>query len=297
MKISPISILDMIKKNNTVVTDLRRLPYYIQDSLPQDEFVVGFDGFDESEKDRQRAYLRILEGTREGDLLCLQYNNYKSEPEIETVPESDINKKYIRLKNKTYIQPKTQNKINVFNSIADSPDSNGVRGKFPLSKKKCPEKVLQILKSEGIETIIDLRESETCPKAIIEMTSDYDIEYFNFPVQSAIISCNEEYCNKLTKFFNLINKGNFFIGCSNGESRTDLALGINYACNQKAKNVPDLKWLMTLNHDTDVTPIVIKINKYVSNHPEIVKTWGWNNIEQYNKETKQRLEKIYTYNR
>ena len=155
-----------------------------------------------------------------------------------------------------------------------------------------------LLKACNIDTIIDLRNREVCNKRTIDFVQNNCLNYYNFPVEEiSNEAINRASIDKMSEFFDVINKGNFYIGCANGESRTDLAVGLNYVCNPNAQNVPRLRWLHTGNSDMSLNKNVKKLNKYIQQNPDVVKQWGWKNYDEYKAESEKRLEKAYKYNK
>lgn len=260
------------------------------DIFEQDGWIkFGFDGYDLSDE-KNRIRYRLLSGTREGDILMKE--------DTSTVIIPIQNEQYKPLE-KTFLNKKG-NRVNPFTNIEDAPDLNGIRGKTPLSKasKKGIEKRLDCIKECGITSIIDLRDKKICKQETIDLVAQNGLNYFNLPIERISDGkCDIGFLDTITQFFDIINKGNFFIGCANGESRTDLALGINFVCNKEAKNVPVLKWLHTGNNDMNLKNNIKIINKIISKQPDYVKNWGWQDYEEYEKESMERLKNVYRFNK
>ena len=304
MKIFPIQnkyITNILRKNNNLNIKNNNIKYDTfqkncsfkgldDDIYEQDGWIkFGFDGYDLSDE-KNRIRYRLLTGTKEGDILM------KEDTSAIFIPIQ--NEQYKALE-KTFLN-KEGNYVCPFLNIEDTPDYNGIRGKTPLSKGslKGIEKKLDCLKECDITTIIDLRDKKTCRQEVKDLVAKSEMVYFSLPVERISGGkCDIDFLNTITRFFDIINKGGFFIGCANGESRTDLALGINYVCNKKAKNVPVLKWLHTGNNDMNLKNNIKIINKTIAKNPDLVKNWGWQDYEEYKKESSERLTNVYRHNK
>ena len=98
----------------------------------------------------------------------------------------------------------------------------GVRG-TTLSSRRNMRHWPSIAKA-GIKTVIELRE-EDCSSRLCKMCERYGIRYFAFPMDSHNVP-DESIASNLEEFFNLIDKGDFYIACAMGLHRTDMALSI-----------------------------------------------------------------------
>lgn len=254
--------------------------------------IFGYDGYDSTDLKNEIRY-RLFHGTTIGDKL-----EFKSiDEEIRPIQ----NQQYTPLEI-TYIDKKSGKELRPFPNAQDTPDLNGVRGRTPLNNrgnnKNAIQKKLKKLSDCGIESIIDLRSANTCNKEIKKIVRDTGINYFNFPIEELSgKKCTDNFLDKITGLFEIINKGDFFIGCANGESRTDLTLGINYTCNAEAKKIPTLKWLYTSNPDMNLRTNLKQIHKLVAKNPQIVLQWGWESYEEFKHESSLRLQKIYDANK
>lgn len=261
------------------------------DSEENEWVILGYDGSDLEDIRREMRY-RIFNGTKDGDNLISQ----------------ELNQNIFPIQNPTYKKLEATfsshgRTLRIFPNAQDAPDFNGIRGKTPLNNrsgnsKKILIRKLNLLKECKIDTIIDLRGEKACNGKIIDVTKECGINYVNFPIEElSNKNCDEKFLDKITLLFNTINKGNFYIGCANGEGRTDLALGLNYICNAQAQNAPFLNWLHSPSPDTNLKHYIKKVNKLVEKNPEIVKKWGWNSFEEYKEKSLQRMQKIYMHNK
>ena len=96
-------------------------------------------------------------------------------------------------------------------------------------------KLLDVLKQNGIETIVDFRGGQ---QPIIENACHQKkFNYFNFnfnhvlPNKKGTNLPPEDFVEQLKTFFRVMNKGNAYIGCQYGVHRTNAALLYNYFLN------------------------------------------------------------------
>ncbi len=74
----------------------------------------------------------------------------------------------------------------------------------------------------GVRTIIELRDEDHSDR-LCRMCEIYGIRYFAFPLDSHSVP-NEVIAPRLQEFFDIVDKGDFYIACAMGLHRTDLAL-------------------------------------------------------------------------
>ena len=98
----------------------------------------------------------------------------------------------------------------------------GVRGTTLSSRHNMRH--WQTIVDSGVRTVIELRENDHSDR-LCKMCEKFDINYFAFPMDSHSIP-NEVIAVNLQKFFDIVDKGDFYIACAMGLHRTDLALTI-----------------------------------------------------------------------
>lgn len=115
----------------------------------------------------------------------------------------------------------------------------GVRG-TTLSSRHNMRHWQRIVES-GVKTIIELRENDHSER-LCRMCRQYGIHYFAFPLDSHSIP-DELIADRLQEFFNIIDKGDFYIACAMGLHRTDMALCIYWMFHgaDRGMNPPILK--------------------------------------------------------
>lgn len=113
---------------------------------------------------------------------------------------------------------------------------NGVRGETLSSPKN--RKFLKPLKKSGIRTIIDLRDKFPSSK-FEDLCKEHNFKYYRFPIDASSIP-DETIIKDLSKFFELLDDGDYYIACAQGLHRTDIALALNYTFNPKATEPPFL---------------------------------------------------------
>jgi len=136
---------------------------------------------------------------------------------------------------------------------------------------------LSELKSCGIETIIDFRGE--AQQSFADSCKRLGLNYFNFNLNNVINMTNPEYfipkknertmisdkfVSKLKVFFDLVNRGNAYIGCQFGVDRTNIGLVLNYLMNPKTETAPTIltwpyeKKKMIANKNIKVVKKIIK---------------------------------------
>ena len=191
---------------------------------------------------------------------------------------------------------KFNNKTNKYQylleNLRDMPDFDGVRGKTPLSvkNKKGTKFRLEQIKKNGINTIIDLRAKGECAPLARKIMDDLDMNYVNIPIEDG--KWSKDKLNDITTMFDAINSGSYYIGCANGEARTDLAVAINYIFNSEAQNTPELYFGTVRSSRISVKNNVSKIFKLVNENPEVVYDWGWNSYSEFAPSAMERMNNL-----
>ena len=150
-------------------------------------------------------------------------------------------------------------------------DDNSVRG---VTLANCKPEVLKEMKKFGINTVVDLRMPSKDMARYSAKCENSGIEYFHFPLKLNLpifnmpftTSCSnteflndkKEFLQKLSKFFDISKKGNYYMACELGLHRTDLAVTMNYLLNPQ---VPSKVPLLTQNYDSSVKDFT---NKYIA---------------------------------
>ena len=98
----------------------------------------------------------------------------------------------------------------------------GVRGTTLSSRHNM--RYWQTVVDSGIRTIIELRDEDHSDR-LCRMCEIYSIRYFAFPMDSHSVP-NQVIAPRLQEFFDIVDKGDFYIACAMGLHRTDLALAI-----------------------------------------------------------------------
>lgn len=98
----------------------------------------------------------------------------------------------------------------------------GVRGTTLSSRHNLRH--WQTIAESGIRTVIELR-NEDHSERLCRLCKEYDIYYFPFPLDSHSVP-DEVIASGLQELFDIIDKGDFYIGCAMGLHRTDMALSI-----------------------------------------------------------------------
>lgn len=176
-------------------------------------------------------------------------------------------------------------------NLKDAPDKNGLRGKTPLAGKVKPLKWrMQKLKDAGIERVIDLRAEGECSPASKNVLSEIGVEYINFPVEDGNWSVAS--FPKIKEYIDAVNAGDFYVGCANGQARTDLAIAINYLFNPKAKNLPQFYYGSTSSSRVSLKQNITQIIDLVKESPDCVKSFGWKDFETFNTEFASRFNNV-----
>lgn len=183
-------------------------------------------------------------------------------------------------------------KVFICENLKEMPDKNGVRGKTPLSGKNNALKWrLSKIKDVGITTIIDLRAEGECSNRAKTLMSELGLKYLNFPVEDE--NWTEDSLYQITDYINAVNEGDFYVGCANGESRTDTAVAINYLFNPQAKNVPVFYFGNPSSTRVSAKQNVIKIINLISKNSDIIYDWGWKDYSQFWDTYSKRYNKIF----
>lgn len=168
--------------------------------------------------------------------------------------------------------------------------NQGIRGESLSSKKN--RKFLKLLKENGVNKIIDLRE-KYASQAFPDLCEQYGLEYFNIPVDASSVT-DRSIIDNLPTLFDVINDGHYYIACAQGLHRTDIALSIDYVFNPKAKEPPVL-----IGHfrngklkTEDISRRLHSIKKELTD--EDLKKLGWD--DSFEDEFKSRKEFLYDYN-
>lgn len=133
--------------------------------------------------------------------------------------------------------------------------NKGVRGESLAIPKNA--KHLQAVKNSGINTIIDLRTSDYNDN-LCKKCQNLNLKYLHIPIDKSKES-DRAILDNLPKLFDAIKNGKFYISCSDGKKRTDIALAINYVFNPSEK-VPPYMSGHTKNNITDIADINKRLN-------------------------------------
>ena len=251
----------------------------------------GFDGFGDFERqDMREDILRQRSGNTGLADEGLQVKAPPSPAESLT-PQLPEGSKYYEL-GTPRIHSKTKQPSYVCPNLQLAADGNGVRGKTPLAGK--PGRytpILNSVKKAGVERIIDLRAEGECSQGARKLLEELGLEYVNFPVDDN--NWNADSLHRITEFIQTINKGDYFVGCANGESRTDLAVMINYLLNPESKNVPNLIFGSNSTTKTTLYQNMTKLLDLIKGNKEILSEWGWSSIEEFFKEYNLRYAKLF----
>jgi len=154
--------------------------------------------------------------------------------------------------------------------------------------------IIKGLKNAGIETYIDLRHN--AGEELSRKCQNTGMNYFslplkmNYPVfinQANTKLTSQEYnetaqkfINELSKFFELMNNGKYYMSCMLGLHRTDLAVTMNYLLNPEAPQAPPLLSHMHFAREENrIGPYVSAIKNLFKNFTDENKTMlKWNNI-------------------
>jgi len=148
-------------------------------------------------------------------------------------------------------------------------DSNSVRGVCLTGAK--PE-LLSELKSAGIRTIIDLRREADPSSKYAKKCRFVGLEYFPMPTNDTMPlftrfgKAEAKDVENLSTYFQLMNRGQVYMGCQLGLHRTDLAVTLNYLLNPNEPATPPSLTHMFMKSETNVTNIRINAVKNLFNN-------------------------------
>ena len=249
-----------------------------------DDGVFGYDGSGRSIRDDMRTRIEMKSSMSDDKLQVVNLDEGVTE-------QLSSGSKYAEL---GQVRTNRQgNKVFVCENLKDAPDFNGLRGKTPLSgKQKAVNWRLKQVKKSGIGTIIDLRAEGECSTAAKNALQENGLRYVNFPVEDS--KWTQASLSKITEYISAVNDGDFYVGCANGESRTDLAIAINYILNPKAKNLPNLYYGTASTSRVSIKANINQILDLVKANSDIVKEWGWKDYAEFISETGERTKNILT---
>ena len=101
-----------------------------------------------------------------------------------------------------------------------APVFGGVRGRTLSSKHL--KYAWPIIAEAGVKTVIDLRNLDSSNR-LVEHCEQYGMEFFHYPVDKKKLN-TEVMVDRLPRFCELIERGDFYIACAMGLHRTDIAL-------------------------------------------------------------------------
>ncbi len=252
-----------------------------------DERIIAYDGWLEGKNLREEMRERIF--SRSAAILNDKNLQLKQLDPKDASTQLLPNSKY-KNASKIIFNPKTSSREFMFQDLKDMPDLNGLRGKNPLFGKSISPIVnrVQTLMDSGIKNIIDLRSTGEITQKAMSVVEKSGIGYLNFPVEDR--KWTKQSLDKITEFIDAVNKGDFYLGCANGQSRTDLACAINYCFNKNAKSVPDFYYGSNSSASISVKENIGQIlNIIKKKNPDIVKAWGWSDCDEFLKESSKRL--------
>lgn len=253
-----------------------------KDFIYDDDGIMGYDASGSSLRDEMRE--RILSQSSLSDEHLVVQSLDDSQ-----IPQLNAGSRYYEL-GEPKLNNKTNKYIHLFENLKDMPDGDGLRGKTPLSGKKGLKFKLTKMKNAGIKRVIDLRANGECSSAARTALADSGLEYINFPVEDG--NWSVESLSSITKYINAIKSGDYYVGCANGQARTDLAVAINYILNPQAKNVPQLYYGTASSSRVSVKSNIIQILDLIKENPKVVSDWGWNNYEQFSLESGKKLQTL-----
>ena len=108
------------------------------------------------------------------------------------------------------------------------------------------EAALNKLLDCGIDTIVDFRgDAPDVAKTLSANCDRFGMDYYKFPLDHIFEYPLKNFDNKnfvegLKKFFNVMNRGNAYVGCKYGVHRTNMGLMYNFLLNPNAKNLPSI---------------------------------------------------------
>ncbi len=224
----------------------------------------------------------------------LELNATLRDNELQTKPIAPSIKPQLSIDSKYYmlglpVKYKDGKIMNICTNLKDTPDFNGLRGKTPLSgKKQAVNWRVKAIKKAGIKSVIDLRTTGECSKAALEALNNNGLTYINFPVED--MSWEAKSLNSITSFINTVNQGDYYVGCANGEARTDLAIAINYLLNPKAKNYPRFYFAKANTRGVVIKNNIRQILNLITENPQIVKDWGYNSYEDFKEKFSKKIK-------
>lgn len=205
-------------------------------------------------------------------------------------PQLIENSKYYEL-GVAKLNQKNKEYVYICENLKDMPDMNGLRGKTPLSSKgKGLKYRLNKIKESGVKTVIDLRSKGECSPNAKQVLKDLEMNYVNFPIEDCQWPLSS--LDDITKYLQTVRKGDFYVGCANGQARTDMAVSINYLLNPEAKSLPELYYGTMNSSRISIKDNFNEILKAVKEKPDIVKDWGWKDYTEFEKEVAVRLQKL-----
>lgn len=250
-----------------------------------DDGIIGYDSSAATSIDECRTSIYMKRGFADKDLQVK-----KLDVPDGVTPQLPETSKYASLG-----IPRQNNRDGKFvylcENLKDAADGNGLRGKTPLAgKTKVLNWRLGKIKEAGIKRIIDLRSKGECSQQARKVLSDLGLEYINFPVED----CNwtAKSLDSITEFINAVNEGDYYVGCANGEGRTDIAVAINYLFNPNAKNVPDFYFGSFSTTRVSVKENVNQIFNLINENKDILEDWGWFSYEDFCSELNTRFANV-----
>lgn len=206
-------------------------------------------------------------------------------------PQLNEGSKYYSL-GEARLNARTNEYVHICENLKDMPDLNGVRGKTPLAGKNAKGLKFRLSKihDSGIETIIDLRSSGECSQKALDTISEAEMKYINIPIEDG--NWSVESLDMIADYIKVINQGDYYVGCANGQARTDLAVGMNYVLNPSAKQIPQLYYGSASSSRVSVKNNIGQIMDLVKDNPGVVQNWGWNNYSEFMTTATSKLEKL-----
>ena len=157
-------------------------------------------------------------------------------------------------------------------------DSNSIRG-VTLANQRTS--ILTELRECGINTIVDLRSEGGENSKYAEACRNNGLNYVNFklkinmPIFNIPLSSKlsigerqaeiEHFIQRLPEFFNIMDKGKYYMACLLGLHRTDLAVVLNYLINPNEPKTPPILSHMYMKEETNFT------NKYIGAMKNLLK--------------------------
>lgn len=273
-----------LKRISTTENSLKtKFDSYFKKILPpEDDRVLGFDASNVFDREDIRTHLLSRSSLCDSDYIV------KSIDPLDDGAQLPKDSKYYEIGVKK-INQRDNREIYIFDNLKQAPDNNGVRGKTPLSGNiKALRWKLKKAQEAGIERVIDLRADGECSSSARRLLDEMGIEYVNFPIDDEQWSLSS--LNSITEYIKTINKGDFYVGCANGQARTDIAIAINYVFNPKAKNIPYLYYGSDSSTRVSVKRNLSMIFDLIKNNKDIVIEWGWDNYMSFDTEFHRRFQ-------